>query len=100
MNEREYSGQNLKDFVIQPIGQGDAIPSVRITLWPELSHADVKKGDFVAAQGKFTVERKGDKVYYNLSASDFAHNGVTVAKSTDVVENPVEEEDEDFDPGF
>lgn len=98
-NERETtSGQKLRDVVIQPIGQGTEIPSVRVTVWSEYDETELSKGDFIAVQGKFTTATVKGKTYFNLSASDLAVISSAV-KSTDEVENPVEEED-DTDPGF
>lgn len=100
-NERETpSEQKLRDVVIQPIGYGaKEIPSVRVTIWPEFGAVNLSKGDFIAVQGKFTTANVKGKTYFNLSASQL----VVIAASEKAeaeVENPVEEEDEDFDPGF
>lgn len=95
VNEREYSGQPLKDFVIQPVGSGGG--TIRVTLWPELSHADVKKGDSVHVAGKFETPTVKGKQYFNLSATDLTLNGVKIEKRTEEISNPVEDEDEDLD---
>lgn len=99
-NERETpSKQTLRDVVIQPIGYSKDVPSVRVTIWPEFGDVILSKGDLIAAQGKYTVATVKGKTYHNLSASQLAV--VSAAAKADVeVENPVEEEDEDFDPGF
>lgn len=100
-NERETpGGQKLRDVVIQPIGYGaKEIPSVRVTIWPEFDGVELAKGDFIATQGKFTTANVKGKTYFNLSASQVAV--IAAADKADAeVENPVEEDDEEFDPGF
>lgn len=98
VNEREVGSQKVRDFVIQPAGSAGG--SVRVTLWPEFAGAKVEKGDSVHVQGKLTQNTSGGKTYVNLSATDLIVNGARQAKASDEIDNPVTEEDEDFDPGF
>ena len=86
-------------MVVEPIGQGDSIPSVRLTVWPDHAGTILSKGDFIAAKGKFTTNNAKGKTYYNLSVSDL-WVGNPAPKTSDEVVNPVEEEDEPDDPGF
>ena len=51
VNEREANDQTVRDVVVKSVG---APKNVRVTLWPEFGHVPVEKGDFVAAEGKFT----------------------------------------------
>lgn len=68
--ERELkSGDIIKTFTVEIIPSGTQL---KTTLWPELAHVDVKKGDFVALRGKYTIAQVDDKVFQNLSASSIA----------------------------
>jgi hypothetical protein len=49
-NERDNNGQKLVDFTIKCTGKP---LNIRVTLWPELSHAEVRKGDFIGVEGTF-----------------------------------------------
>lgn len=98
VNEREANGQKLRDFVIQPGGAGE-VPPIRVTLWPEYAHVNVSRGDLVVVEGQVKTNNVKGKVYYNLNPTKFRNLGQDT-KSTDEVENPVEEEDDEFDPGF
>lgn len=94
VNEREAAGQTVRDVVIQAVGSGGQ--NVKITVWPEFASAAIAKGDYVAAQGKFTSEKVGDKTYNNLSASSLYVNGTLYTKGEYTVDNAVEDEaDED-----
>jgi len=68
VNEREVSGQNVRDIVVQAVGSGGR--NVRITIWPEYSAVALDKGMFVVASGKFTESESNGKTYLNLSASE------------------------------
>ena len=98
VNDREVGSQKVRDFVIQPVGTGGG--SLRVTLWPEFAGAKVEKGDSVHVQGKFSMNTSNGKTYANLSCTDLTVNGVRQEKASEEIDNPVEEEDEDFDPGF
>ena len=63
------SGDEIKTFTVEIIPSG---MQLKVTLWPELAHVTVQKGDFVAIRGKYSVAQKDDKVYQNLSASTIA----------------------------
>lgn len=98
-NEREVNGQDIRDVVIKPIGYaGDDVPNIRVTLWPEFKDVILGQGDLLAVDGKYTTPNIKGKVYHNLSATSVVVLPAA-AKSTDGVDNPVEE-DEEFDPGF
>lgn len=99
VNEREVNGQTVRDFAIQPGGSGD-VPQIRVTLWPEYADFKVAKDDLVVVEGLVKTNSKGGKTYYNLTPTKIKNLGPAFTKSTEEVENPVEEEDEDFDPGF
>jgi hypothetical protein len=69
--EREAAGQDIRDITIKAIGSQKLI---KVTLWPEFEGTDVKKGDFVVADGKFTTslgqaKDGSQREYLNLSAS-------------------------------
>jgi len=52
VQEREALGQKVREFSVKPSGEPKKL--IRVTLWPEFDHAPVERGDFVAAEGKFT----------------------------------------------
>lgn len=58
VNERDANGQDVRDFSVKPSGSDKLI---RVTLWPEFSHAPVEVGDFVGAEGAFTRSTFNDK---------------------------------------
>ena len=100
-NERETPAkQQLRDVVIAPIGYGKDVPNVRVTIWPEFGDTILSKGDLIAVQGKYTTPNVKGKTYHNLSASQLAVVPQVAKSDVEEIENPVEEEDEDFDPGF
>lgn len=94
-NERDVNGQSVRDIVVQSVGSGGK--NVRITLWPEFGNTSVKKGDFVAAQGKFTEANVSGKTYYNLSAGDLVVLTPSVKAERDVV-NSVEDDSDTVEP--
>lgn len=68
--ERELkSGDTIRTFTIETIPFDTKL---KVTLWPELAHANVSKGDFVAIRGKYTLAEVDGEVYQNLSASTLA----------------------------
>lgn len=92
--------ENRRSVVIKPIGAtGNEVPLLRVTIWPDFGDVNLSKGDFIAADGKFDTQTKNGKTYYNLSASELVVIP-GVKKVTEEVENPLQEDDEDFDPGF
>lgn len=51
--EREANGQKVIDYTIKSLGADGTL--IRITVWPELQGVEIEKGDFLAADGKFSV---------------------------------------------
>lgn len=89
-NERDANGQTVRDVVVQAVGSGGK--NVRLTVWPEHGGTPLAKGDFVAAQGKFSQANVNGKEYLNLSVNDL----VVIPgapKRERGVENPVEDDD-------
>jgi hypothetical protein len=67
--------KEIRSFVVRNIGVKDQAIDVRCTLWPSHEDVDVAKGDFVAVEGAFTVNKANDKsgtpqTYFNLSVSN------------------------------
>lgn len=59
---REANGQTVIDYTIKTPGTDGQL--VRVTVWPELQGAEIKKGDFLAADGKLTIssyEKDGER---------------------------------------
>jgi hypothetical protein len=81
--EREANGKDVVDFTIKCIGKPI---NLRVTLWPELKAGfGVKKGDFVAVEGKFTQstwqDDEGTKRTSNqLSAYNLHINGQKIER--------------------
>ena len=50
-NVKEANGQTIREVTIKAVGSQKLI---KITLWPEWDAVAVAKGDFVAADGKFS----------------------------------------------
>lgn len=68
---RLAGGKDVRDVLIRNIGDGK---NYSITLWPEKSHIQIAKGDFIVCDGKrsSTVgqNKDGEQVTYNnLSAT-------------------------------
>ena len=78
-NEGEAAGKDIRSFVIRNIGVKDQAVDVRCTLWPSHEHVEVEQGDFVAVEGKFSINKKekdGETVvYHNLSVSRIINHG-------------------------
>lgn len=51
--EREANGQTVIDYTIKTPGPEGSL--IRITVWPELQGTEIKKGDFIAADGKLNI---------------------------------------------
>lgn len=64
--EREVSGGTVRDFTIKT-SPGQKL--VRITLFGEFDSVDIAKGDFVSADGRYSVNESNGNTYYNLTAS-------------------------------
>lgn len=69
VTEREVNNQTIREFTIKALGSQKLI---KVTLWPEFDHAEVNAGDFVAAEGKVTVNESNGRTYFNVSASKLA----------------------------
>lgn len=88
---RLAGGKDVRDVLIRNIGDGK---NYSITLWPEKSHIQIAKGDFIVCDGKrsSTVgqNKDGEQVTYNnLSATtiirlagDTSDTGSTSAPSS------------------
>ncbi len=63
------SGDTIRTFTLETVPYGTQL---KVTLWPELAHAEVNKGDFVAIRGKYTISENDGKTFQNLSASTLA----------------------------
>lgn len=71
--DKEVNGQAVRDITIKAAGSQKLIG---ITLWPEYAGVEVKKGDFVAVDGKFSSslgqkKSTGETVEY-ISISPYA----------------------------
>lgn len=66
IKEREVSGGTVRDFTIKT-SPGQKL--VRITLFPEFDSVEIGKGDFISADGRYSVNESNGKTYYNLTAS-------------------------------
>ena len=89
-NERDANGQEVRDVVVQAVGSGGK--NVRLTVWPEHGDTPLAKGDFVAAQGKFSAANVNGKEYLNLSVNDLVVVA-PAAKRGREVENELEDDD-------
>lgn len=91
--EREVQGKDVRDITIRGVGEmtKDGQRKYRITLWPDLAHAPVKRGDavFVDGKGSRNENKETGAVYYNVSANAIVVNGVPYAAERDEVENAV-----------
>ena len=59
---REANGQRVVDYTIKTPGMEGQL--VRITVWPELQGDPIGKGDFLAVNGKLTInsyEKDGER---------------------------------------
>lgn len=69
----EAAGKDVRSFVFRATGVKDQAMDIRATLWPSHEHVELEQDDFVAVEGKFSVNKtkKDDKpvTYYNLSVS-------------------------------
>ena len=64
--ERKVGERTVRDIVIRQTGSAGM--NVSVTLWPDFKDVAVKKGDFVAVEGKHSTNKQGDVTYHNLSA--------------------------------
>lgn len=73
--EAEAGGKDVRQIVFRNCGIKEQAIDVRATLWPSHERVEVEQGDFVAVEGKFTVNKTEDKTYFNLSVSRISVNG-------------------------
>jgi single-stranded DNA-binding protein len=84
--ERSANGKDIKEITIKAIQRGGKPgQNFRITLWPELAHAEVEKGDFVSTEGTFTTSTYQDsegtqKTSLQISAYNLHVNGVKIER--------------------
>lgn len=91
--------KEIRSFVVRNIGVKDQAIDVRCTLWPSHEDVDVAKGDFVAVEGAFTVNKAKDKsgeaqTYFNLSVS----NIVLLGSSEVGAAKPAQKSDDASEP--
>ena len=71
--EGEAAGKDIRSFVFRATGVKEQAMDIRATLWPSHEHVALEQDDFVAVEGKFTVnktKKDGKPVtYFNLSVS-------------------------------
>ena len=72
--DRDVNGKDVRSVTVKQTGLKDQSQLVSITVWPDHAHVEIEKGDFVAIDGKFSVNKGKDgegnpKTYFNLSAS-------------------------------
>jgi hypothetical protein len=72
--EGEANGKDVRTIVLRQVGIKDQAIDIRATLWPSHEHVAVEQDDFVAVEGKFTVNKANNKegepvTYFNLSVS-------------------------------
>lgn len=56
-------------------------PLVKVSLWPQFSavHGKLKKGDYIAVDGKFSsYTSEAGKTYYSINAKSLLVNGAVV----------------------
>ena len=76
----DAAGKPIRSIVLRQTGVKDQAIDVRCTLWPSHEHVDVAQGDFIAVEGKFSVNKTKDKegqpiTYFNLSVSNIVKLG-------------------------
>lgn len=69
--KREVNGKTVTDVTIKAVGSQKLIS---ITIWPEFGDVAIEKGDFLAADGKFSTslgqgKDGAQREYINLSPS-------------------------------
>lgn len=68
--EREAGGKNVRDITVKSTPKQTL---VRLTVWPDIDASSIEKGDFVLAEGKYSISQGNNgKDYHNLSVSDIA----------------------------
>lgn len=68
---RKAGDKEVRDVLVRAIGSNK---NFSVTVWPEKSHININKGDFLVADGKYTSSvgqnKQGEQVtYHNLSAT-------------------------------
>jgi hypothetical protein len=71
---REIGGRKVRQFKLRTESQ----KTIRVTVGPEYEHVPLKKGDFVAVEGRMTVEKRplkgsGERELFDLAPSSLAH---------------------------
>jgi len=59
---REANGQTVVDYTLKTPGTDGRL--IRVTVWPELQGDEIKRGDFLAVDGKMTIssyEKEGER---------------------------------------
>lgn len=79
-NDADAAGTPVRSFVIRNVGVKEQALDVRCTLWPSHDDFDIKKGNAVLVEGKFTVNKAKNKdqetvTYFNLSVSNILSLG-------------------------
>jgi hypothetical protein len=64
---RDVNGKTVRDVSVKSSPKGTL---VGCTIWPDIDASGIEKGDFVMAEGKYSVSEKG---YHNLSVSDIVY---------------------------
>ena len=81
-NPKPVNGQDVYEFVIKGGGfQGQ--PLVKISLWPQFAevHGKVKKGDFVAVDGKYDSYTGQSRTFHSINAKRLFINGQLIEPS-------------------
>jgi hypothetical protein len=94
--EREANGKPVVDATVKPMGKTDNSSNVRLTIWPEFD-VSLKKGDFVAAEGKFTKS-----TYQGQDGSQKQSNQISVTRlfvNGELIERKDREVESDGQPG-
>lgn len=96
--ERDVNGKKVIDVTVKSSPKQRL---VRCTIWPDIDGSGIAKGDFVLAEGKYSVSTGNNgQEYHNLSVADI---GVVKAlpKADRAVANaaaPAADTDSDDDP--
>lgn len=80
---KDANGQKVREFTVKAVGSQKL---VRISVWPEFAAQEIKDGDFVNAEGKFSQsEGSGGTMFFNLSASKLTVTPGAVRADREVV---------------
>ncbi len=97
---REGEKVTVRNIVVRQTGVKDQAIDVRATLWPSHEDFEVEQGDFVALEGRFTVNEgetdEGEKrTYFNLSVAAALNFGSSSRGNRSEVAGRVADEDEE-----